>query len=290
MLSQHFAHLPADAVVSLMPNFNAAIRDATRVAHPGAPFMVVMTDYVDYPPHFWIEPGIDRLVVGSARARRQAIAAGIPAERVSTTSGMPLHPRHYAIDPGARGRFRREIGVSGDDYLVAVLFGGKGSPEIHPLAATLLATDRRVCIVAVCGDNPPLFARVRDLAGRWNGRLQALPFTDRVAEILAASDLLLTKPGPGSLAEAFHHGVPVVVTCNAWTVPQERANAEWVRAEGLGLVARDWREMAAATVSLGASDERLGALRRRVACLPRNQAVFEALGIITAEAGRRLAM
>jgi 1,2-diacylglycerol 3-beta-galactosyltransferase len=290
MLSAWLAGFRPDAIVSLMPNFNAAIRDATRAAHPGTPFLVLMTDFVDYPPHFWIEPGIDRLIVGSARARGQALETGIAAERISVTSGMPLHPRHYAIDPGARASYRREIGVSDDDFLVTILFGGKGSPEIHDLAARLLQSNRRVCIVAVCGDNPPLYARVSELAGGWSARLHALPFTDKVPDILAAGDLLLTKPGPGSLAEAFHHGVPVVVTRNAWTVPQERANAAWVEAEGLGLVARDWREMADVTLGLFDAPERLRALRQRVLSLPANRAVFEALAVIAAEAARSPAM
>ena len=68
-----------------------------------------------------------------------------------------------------------------------------------------------------------------------------LGFTDRVAEILAASDLLVTKPGPGSLSEAFHQRVPVVVTRNIHTIPQERFNTDFVRDRGLGLVVPHWR-------------------------------------------------
>ena len=59
-----------------------------------------------------------------------------------------------------------------------------------------------------------------------------------MAEILAASDLLVTKPGPGSLSEAFHQRVPVVVTRNVHTIPQERFNTDFVRDRGLGLVVR----------------------------------------------------
>ena len=77
-----------------------------------------------------------------------------------------------------------------------------------------------------------------------------LGFTDRVAEILAASDLLVTKPGPGSLCEAFHQRVPVVVTRNVHTIPQERFNTDFVRDRGLGLVVPHWREIPAAVLRL----------------------------------------
>jgi UDP-N-acetylglucosamine:LPS N-acetylglucosamine transferase len=81
-------------------------------------------------------------------------------------------------------------------------------------------------------------------------RLRRLGFTDRVADYLAACDVLVTKPGPGSLAEAFHQGVPVVVACNAHTIPQERYNARLVRERGLGIAVRSWRQIPAAVTEL----------------------------------------
>ena len=62
----------------------------------------------------------------------------------------------------------------------------------------------------MCGDNPRLYERMAAVEAAALGRLRRLGFTDRIPDLLAASDLLLTKPGPGSLAEAFHRRVPVV--------------------------------------------------------------------------------
>jgi len=82
------------AVVSVMPNFNAVLRDAVREAHPGVPFVVLLTDFADFPPRFWIVGDLDR-VVGSERAdpvRRgrpgggPRAAPGDPPERSSRPS------------------------------------------------------------------------------------------------------------------------------------------------------------------------------------------------------------
>ena len=102
--------------------------------------MVVLTDLADFPPRFWIEPGIDRVVVGTDEAREQAVAIGIPAERVSRVSGMVLHPRFYrAGGPEARAiACRAELALGEGDFAVTLLFGGKGSPEMAPLAERLL--------------------------------------------------------------------------------------------------------------------------------------------------------
>jgi UDP-N-acetylglucosamine:LPS N-acetylglucosamine transferase len=166
---------------------------------------------------------------------------------------------------------------------VLVLFGGKGSPEVHPLSEALLAAAPDIGVIAVCGDNPPLYDRLAEVEARSRGRLRRLGFTDRVSDCLSACDVLVTKPGPGSLAEAFHQQVPVVVACNAHTIPQERYNAALVRDGGLGVAVRHWREIPAAVTALRREPARLAECRRRLAALPPNRAVFEILDLVEAE-------
>ena len=274
------------AVVSVFPNFNGILRDAIREAIPGTPLVVVLTDLADFPPRFWIEPGLDRVVVGTDEARDQALALGIPRERVSRVSGMILHPRFYrAGEPSVRGRVRGELGLREADFAVTLLFGGKGSPEMAPLAERLLQADPAFRVIAICGENPGLFESLVPLEARAGGRLARLGFTERVAEILAGSDLLVTKPGPGSLCEAFHQRVPVVVTRNIHTIPQERFNTDFVRDHGLGLVVPHWREIPAAVLRLFRDAAGRAAMRDRIGALPPNRAVFEVIDIIAREVG-----
>jgi 1,2-diacylglycerol 3-beta-galactosyltransferase len=274
-----------DVVVSVFPNFNGVLRDAVREAIPGVPLVVVLTDFADFPPRFWIEPRLDRVVVGSTEAAEQARALGIPAQRVSQVSGMILHPRFYRVGgPEARERVRLELGLGPSDFTVCLLFGGKGSPEMAPLAEALLRVDRTLRVIAVCGDNPGLFERFTPLHARSAGRLVRFGFTDRIAELLAASDLLVTKPGPGSLAEAFHQRVPVVVTRNIHTIPQERFNTDLVARRGVGVVASSWREIPNAVARLAHDPERLCGLRASLEALPPNRAVYEVLDLVAREA------
>ena len=105
-----------------------------------------------------------------------------------------------------------------------------------PLARALLARLPAGQVMALCGDNPPLLAQLGPLAAEAGGRLHAFGFTDRVADYMAAADLLVTKPGPGSLAEAMAARLPVVVTRNRHTIPQERFNTDLVTELGLGRV------------------------------------------------------
>jgi 1,2-diacylglycerol 3-beta-galactosyltransferase len=180
---------------------------------------------------------------------------------------------------------RKELGAGAEDFLIVLLFGGKGSPEMQPLAARLLETGADWLVVAICGDNPRLYASLARVEAGSRGRLHRLAFTERVADYMAACDLLVTKPGPGSLAEAFHQGVPVVVARNLHTIPQERFNTQLVEERGLGLVVRSWRQIPEAVSALAQDRPRLAALRANVAALPENRAVWEAVAIIGEEIG-----
>ncbi len=269
------------AVLSVMPNFNGVMRDAIRDAIPGVPLVVVLTDFADFPPRFWIEPGIDRVVVGTDEAREQAIEIGVPPERVTRVSGMVMHPRFYRSGgPSVRGRLRGELGLGEADFAVTLLFGGKGSPEMAPLAQRLLEAEPSLRVIAICGENPALYERLAPLEARAGGRLVRLGFTDRVADMLAASDLLVTKPGPGSLSEAFHQRVPVVVARNVHTIPQERFNTDFVRDRGLGLVVSHWTRIPRAVLGLLRDAPARTAIRERLAALPENRAVYEVIDLL----------
>jgi 1,2-diacylglycerol 3-beta-galactosyltransferase len=266
---------PPAAVLSVVPNFNGVIRDAARLACPGRPVVVLLTDFADYPPHFWIEPGLDHVIVATGRAHDQARAAGLPEASILRVSGMVLHPTfHAAVGRDVGEAVRRELGIAPETFVALLLYGGHGAAEMAPLARALRAEDPALHVIALCGRNHRLLAEVREDAAR-GGRLTALDFTSRVAEFMAASDLLVSKPGPGTLAEAFAQKLPVVVTKNRHTIPQERFNADFVAEHGLGRVVSDWREIAGLVAGIRRRPEQLAEFRRAAQALPPNRAVYE---------------
>jgi 1,2-diacylglycerol 3-beta-galactosyltransferase len=286
-VARHLRERPPAAVVSVTPNFNAVIRDGVRQLDGHVPFITLLTDYADFPPHFWIEDDVDRVIVGSAEAVVQALTLRVPRSRISRTSGMLLHPRFYAqTGPGTRVDVRRELGIPDDAFVALLLFGGKGAPEMEPLARELLAAAPALQVVAICGDNPGLQQRLDAAREGAGGRLHVLGFTDRVAQLMAASDVLVTKPGPGTLAEAFHERLPVIVVSNRLTVPQERFNARMLESRRLGIVVGHWREIPGHVARLAADAAALAELREALMELPENQAVYEALDLIAAELQR----
>ncbi len=270
-LERHWAATQPDLVVSLIPNFNRAIGESLARARPGVPFATVLTDMADLPPRFWIEPGVEQHVVcGTSHARQQALAAGVPEQRVSLVSGMLLRPAFYRLPPPDRAGGLARLGLDPGRPTAAVMYGGQGSNEMLRIAREL----PELQLILFAGHNLELAQRL--LAQKADAPRAVLGFTPEVPGLLRLADFFIGKPGPGCLSEALHLGLPVITFDNAWTLPQERYNTRWVRELGLGLVLGSLAELPTATDRLLA---RLHEFRTRVRWLD-NQAVFEVPAIL----------
>jgi len=244
-LARHWRTTRPDMVVSLIPNFNRALHDSLQQACPAAPFVTVMTDMADHPPAFWIEPGTRQHVVcGTVHATGQALAAGVPATRVHRVSGMMLRPDFYQPPPPHRALARLRAGLDRDTPTGLVLFGGTGSRVMKRIANRL----PQVPLILMCGRNQGLAEELRALPAR--APRVVVEYTPDVAQWMRLADFFIGKPGPGSLSEAVHMGLPVIVTRNAWTMPQECWNTEWVRRHGVGVVHRSFRTVGTAVQEL----------------------------------------
>ncbi len=255
-----------DLVVSLIPNFNRALCESVMAARPGTPFVTVMTDLADHPPHFWIEPGLPQhIVCGTARAVEQAVLAGCAPERIHRTSGMMLRPDFYAPLEFDRAAERVRLGLHPERPTGIVMFGGQGSMDMLAIARQL----DDIPLVLLCGRHEELAARLRRHEAR--AAHVVVGFTAQVRRFMRIGDFFVGKPGPGSLSEALHCGLPIVTVRNAWTMPQERYNTDWVIEQGVGRVGRSMRRIRPLVLDV---IDRLDRLRAEVA-KQRNRAVFE---------------
>ncbi len=242
LLEQYWRQSRPDLAVSLIPNFNRALGESLRRALPGTPLVTILTDLADYPPHFWIERQEQYLICGSEYAVRQARALGHSAERVFRTSGMILHPRFYEPVTLDRAAERERLGLKPERPTGLVLFGGQGLPVMLKIAQRLERARLDLQLILICGHNEKL--RQALLAGRHRLRRLVVGFTDQVRYYMHLADFFIGKPGPGSISEALAMKLPVIVASNAWTMPQERYNARWIRENGFGIVVRSFRHVA----------------------------------------------
>jgi 1,2-diacylglycerol 3-beta-galactosyltransferase len=270
MLAEFWRKSRPDMVVSLVPNFNRAMCQALRQALPGVPFVTIITDIADYPPHFWLERQQQHVICGSDKAVAQAIEVGIPPAMVHRVSGMILNPQFYELaplTPEARKLARAGLGLDPERPVGLVLFGGQGAAVMLEIAASL--PDRQLMLI--CGHNQKLRQKLGALPHQ--APLFVEGFTREVPRYMQLADYFIGKPGPASISEAVAMHLPVIVECNAWTLPQERYNAEWVREQGVGVVLPNFRRIARAVDEMlePAAFERFRAATGKL----HNRAVFE---------------
>lgn len=274
-LRAYWKEHPTDIVLSVVPHFNRQIAKSLRNDRaPEAfttPFVTLITDLADYPPHFWIEKESEYVIVGTERARDQALAAGHRPDHVFKTSGMILKPRFYEkieIDCVAE---RKNLGLEPQCPTGIVLFGGHGSRVMVEITQRLDEADSGVQLILVCGHNQQLAPELKSI--KTKKPIAVVGFVQNVEYYMALADFFIGKPGPGSISEALQLHLPVIVECNAATLPQERYNAEWVTEKGYGIVVPNFRKIAPG-VRLLLQSTNFTKFRRNVSSY-RNRALFE---------------
>ncbi|HSB15301.1 MAG TPA: glycosyltransferase [Bryobacteraceae bacterium] len=276
LLEAHWRERQPDMVVSFVPHFNRALKEGMLRARPEGRFVTVLTDLADYPPHFWIERQEQNLICGSDRAVEQARALGHTDERIFRVSGMILNPRFYDPVIVDRRAERARLGLDPEKPTGLVLFGGQGSWVMREIARKLDRSGLDLQLILICGKNEKLARALREYKPRIPTFVEG--FTSEVPYYMHLSDFFIGKPGPGSISEALAMKLPVIVERNAWTLPQERYNTEWVLEHRVGRVVPNFRNIDIVAAEMLAPGE-LARYRANASAID-NRAVFEIPAIL----------
>jgi UDP-N-acetylglucosamine:LPS N-acetylglucosamine transferase len=241
------------------------MRESLKKALPAVPYVTILTDIADYPPHFWMEKQEQYLICGSDKAVAQAHALGYTDDRIFRASGMILRPTFYQPVTIDRVAERRRLNLDPDRPTGLVLFGGQGSKVMLEIAERLADTQ----LILICGKNTSLAERLRALPSKAPRFVEG--FTSEIPHYMSLADFFIGKPGPGSISEAVSMRLPVIVERNIWTLPQERYNADWVLERNAGLVLPNFREIRGAVAELLRELPRYQAAVKQI----HNRAVFE---------------
>jgi UDP-N-acetylglucosamine:LPS N-acetylglucosamine transferase len=270
-LQKYWKETQPDLVVSLIPNFNRPMLHALRRVHPDTPYATIMTDIADCPPHFWQEKQDQFLICGSDIAMDQAHRAGYEPTQLFRASGMVLKPQFYAspeLSVAKKRAAQRALGLDPDKPTALIMFGGYGASRAQLILKRLKKAKLGVQSIVLCGHNEKL----RKSLARYPS-CHAVGFTNDVPRYMQLADFFIGKPGPASISEALHMGLPVILERNAATMPQEYYTTVWVEEHGLGIVISSFARIAKAVKSL-LDGNRLDQMRAQAKKL-NNRAVFE---------------
>jgi processive 1,2-diacylglycerol beta-glucosyltransferase len=256
-----------DAVVNthfLAPELIAALRREGRFS---APQMTVVTDYDAH--RIWVHDPTDRYCVASSMAAASLRGHGVKASTIGVT-GIPIDPAFST--PVDRETALSQFGLSGGYPVVVQAAGGHGVGPLEENFRAILASTVPSEIVVVCGRNEAARARLTKIKPPSRHRVKVLGFTDQMRTLMAAADLLVTKPGGLTVSEALACGLPMAVIN---PIPgQEERNADFLLENGAAVKASSAAALTGKIEDALSDEKRLREMRGRAKKLGHPRAAF----------------
>lgn len=254
-----------DMIVVTHPLVNRLVCAVRRTHRLPIHVITVVTDLVSLHAS-WTYPGVDLCLVPTQEAYRLMLQRGMRAERMLRT-GFPVHPKFVRYHR-SRDEARRDLNLAGDRFTIMLTGGGVGSGNMRDLVLHLEQACRDQQILVITGKNRQLYqelkARVR------HPYVHIYGFVDNMEALMAASDIVITKAGPGTLMEALVMRKPVIVT--EAVGKQEHGNIDFVLNRDLGAFCPTSAQIVQALGELAESQRYQATVRRLEDAVPREGA------------------
>ncbi len=267
-----------DLIVSVHPLMQAIPLSVLKRMQRELPFVTVVTDLVTIPP-VWFDANARLCVVPSEEGYQQALRAGVPPQRLRKL-GLPIRPA-FARKPRPKAELRAELGMVRDVPAALVVSGGEGMGRVDEIAQAVAArlaaegqgqAQSAGQLAVICGRNQQLHEALN--ARPWPVPTVIQGFVEEIWDWMAACDCVITKAGPGTIAEALALGLPVLLS--GYIPGQETGNVPYVLKHGVGVYVEDpWQIAEVIAGWFGPQRDHLDHLSGNARCLGRPQAAFE---------------
>ncbi len=208
------------------------IADYKKTFSVNIPLVGVLTDYA--PHSYWIFDDVDRYIVPSLETGKKLIDNGIEPSKI-LDYGIPIYAKFR--ETHVKDLIFKKLSLDKDASTVLVMGGTQGLGPIKELVPLLDKSHLKLNIIIVCGTNKKLYRWLARRAKRFRKKIAALPFADNVDELMEASDIIVTKPGGITTAEALAKGLPMLIVN---PLPgQEMMNTKFLLSEGVAVKAEN---------------------------------------------------
>jgi UDP-N-acetylglucosamine:LPS N-acetylglucosamine transferase len=235
LLSERIKNVNPDLIVSVYSGINCFIVEAMKQLgiYGKVPFTILCTDMTDNFLKSWVNTDADLMIGFLEETRRQLLEYGMPAEKIKILGGPPVNPI-FSDNTVNKSQARKKFGLDDDVFTVLIMSGGIGLKTIHTFAKQLVNSSLPVQLIVCCGRNDKLKSKVDKLAKYSKKNVRVFGFTDQVHTLMDAADVIVTKPGPGVIAESIVKELPIVLDNLSEIMPQEVGNVEYVLSNGVG--------------------------------------------------------
>lgn len=213
-----------------------------------AKVITIITDFGVHP--FWISCGTDLYIVASKATKDKLLAQGVEELKIKD-SGIPFAPDFTRNQD--RGQLAAKLGIKANMFTVLIMTGSFGSGPLEEIAASLCGQAQ---VLVVCAKNKKLFCRLRK---RNLENVKVFGFVDNAQELMAVSDIIITKPGGSSIVEFLNMELfPIFISA----IPgQEQENIRVLAGYGVGCALKDVKRIKELIIKLKKNPQKLRTLR-----------------------------
>jgi processive 1,2-diacylglycerol beta-glucosyltransferase len=255
VINTHF--LPAEIIASLRWKGDLALPQVTAT-----------TDFETH--RLWVNQPCDHYFTATEEGARYLRAWGVPTSDVTVT-GIPIHP--VFSRPRDPDECRARHGLAGDRPVLLQLSGGFGVGPIVKLYRALLEVERPLQLVTIAGRNEAVKSELEAIRPPDRHRTKVLGFTDQIDELMAAADLVVSKPGGLTTSETLARGAAMVVVN---PIPgQESRNSDYLLENGAAIKVNNLATLPYKVTALLDDPTRLARLQDNAARLGRPRAAFD---------------
>ena len=226
-----------DFIVCTYPTVSSILAQLRLEHLLQVPVITVITDYTVH--SHWVHQGVDGYVVACTEVKESLMSWEIKAQRIHVT-GIPVSPKFEAeMD---RGHIITKLGLKLDLPIFLVMGGSYGVlKSANRICKKLADSIVPVQAIIVCGKNRKLYLSLEEIIAHGRNPMIRFEFVDNVEELMAVSDLIITKAGGLTVSEALTKHLPLVIYK---PIPgQEEENAHFVQRIGAGCVASNEEEL-----------------------------------------------
>ena len=279
VLQAHRPHL----IISVHPLIQHLFLRLLEEERARIPFVTVVTDLASF-HRGWFHAQAQRCFVASEAAAAAARSHGLQPRRIRLL-GLPVRSAFAELLPD-RAAARAKLGLADAAFTALLVGGGEGMGPVaaiaHAVARRLAAAGTDAQLVVICGRNDRLRRALQQ--ADWPLPVHVYGFVEDMQEWMTAGDCIITKAGPGTIAEAMICGLPILLS--GFVPGQEEGNVPFVVENGVGAYC-DAPDGIAAIVSGWSSSGEMDRIADRARSLGRPQAandiVDEIAGLLDAE-------
>lgn len=261
-----------DVIVSVHPLLNHVRSEPDKQPERKRGHVTVLTDLAGI-HRAWSNPRTDLVIVGTSEAADAVQGQAVPPERIRHL-GLPIHPGFRPPAAGEQQALRRRYGLDPHRPTVLVMGGGYGNGRIRQQVRALAGAPHPWQVMVVCGRNERLrYDLLSQPFGTYRTPLLVTGFVDDIADRMRASDIVITKAGSVTIAEALATSVPLILTGHL--KGQETPNLRLVEDYGVGAYVPRVSNLRATVESILDDTERLAAMKRRALALAQPDAALD---------------